>query len=160
MKVRTAIRTDMLAADAQSRKIDTLSDPLSKIDSLIDFAALAAEVDRFTPRTLSPHGGHPTETMVRILLLKRSYNLSDEKKQYQLLDYMNYQRFCGLSQASNISDRTKIWTIQNIIGEAGAYALFFGMKTQLLAKAFIDRGGQIIDATLMHAPKPHLSKEE
>lgn len=46
--------------------------------------------------------------MVRILVLKRLYNLSDEQMEYQLLDRMSYQRFCGLTQAINIPDRTAI----------------------------------------------------
>ncbi len=163
MKPRTAIKTDLFAIDAHRRKIDTLGDPLVEIESCIDFAALAAEVDRVAPRPASPQGGrppYPTETMVCILVLKRLYNLSDEQMEYQLLNRMSYQRFCGLRQAANIPDRTTVWTFENRIGEAGAKALFDGMKGQLLAKGFIARGGQIIDATLVPAPKQHLSKEE
>jgi len=50
--------------------------------------------------------------MVRILVLKRLYNLSDEQMEYQLLDRMSYQRFCGLEDAMNIPDRTTIWTFE------------------------------------------------
>lgn len=163
MKLRTAIKTDLFAADVHRRKIDSLGDPLVEIESCIGFAALAAEVDRVAPRPVSPQGGRPpfpTETMVRILVLKRLYNLSDEQMEYQLLDRMSYQRFCGLTQAANIPDRTTVWTFENRIGETGAKALFDGMNAQLLAKGFIARGGQIIDATLVPAPKQHLSKEE
>ena len=42
--------------------------------------------------------------MVRILLLKRLYNLSDEQMEYQLLDRLSYKRFCGLVDALNIPD--------------------------------------------------------
>jgi IS5 family transposase len=163
MKRRTAIKMDLFATDAHRRKIDTLGDPLVEIESCIDFAALAGEVDRVAPRPASPQGGRPpfpTETMVRILVLKRLYNLSDEQMEYQLLDRMSYQRFCGLSQAANIPDRTTVWVFENRIGAAGAQALFDGMNGQLLAKGFIARGGQIIDATLVPAPKQHMSKEE
>lgn len=77
----------------------------------IDFAALAAEVDRIAPRPVSLQGGrppYPTETMVRILVLKRLHNLSVEQMEFQLLDRMSYQRFCGLLQAITIPDRTTI----------------------------------------------------
>ena len=69
MKPRTAIKTDLFAAETHRRKIDSLGDPLAEIESCIDFAALAAEVDRIAPRPVSPQGGrppYPTETMVRI----------------------------------------------------------------------------------------------
>lgn len=163
MKLRSAIKTDLFAAETHRRKIDSLGDPLVEIESCIDFAALAAEVDRVAPRPVSPQGGRPpfpTETMVRILVLKRLYNLSDEQMEYQLLDRMSYQRFCGLSQAANIPDRTTGWVFENRIGAVGAQALFDGMNGQLLAKGFIARGGQIIDATLVPAPKQHLTKGE
>ena len=161
--MRSAIKTDLFAAEAHRRKVDTLGDLLVEIESCIEFAALAAAVDQMAPRPVSPQGGRPqfpTETMVSILVLKRLYNLSDEQMEYQLLDRMSYQRFCDLSQASNIPDRTTVWTFENRIGETGAKALFDGMNAQLLAKGFIARGGQIIDATLVPAPRQHLNKEE
>ena len=163
MKRRSAIKTDLFAAAHHRQKIDRLGDPLAQIEAHIDFVALAAEVDRAAPRVVSAQGGRPpfpTETMVRILILKRLYNLSDEQMEYQLLDRMSYQRFCGLEQASNIPDRTTLWTFEQRIGESGARALFDGVTRQLLAKGFIARGGQIIDATLVPAPRQKIHREE
>jgi IS5 family transposase len=163
MKKRSAIKTDLFADSHHREKIDKLGDPLAEIEGSIDFAALATEVDRIAPRPVSPQGGRPpfpTETMVRILVLKRLYNLSDEQMEYQLLDRMSYKRFCGLAQATNIPDRTTVWTFENRIGETGAKAIFDGVTTQLLKKGFIARGGQIIDATLVPAPRQHFTKED
>lgn len=163
MKRRSAIKNDLFAADHQREQIDRLGDPLTEIGSHVDFAALAAEVDRVAPRPVSAQGGRPpfpTETMVRIVVLKRLYNLSDEQLEYQLLERLSYQRFCGLAQAMNIPDRTTIWTFENRIGEAGAKALFDGVSHQLLRQGYIARGGQIIDATLIPAPKQHFSKDD
>ena len=163
MKPRSAIKTDLFADEHHRKKIDALGDPLAEIESHIDFASLAAEVDKVAPRPVSAQGGrppYPTETMVRILVLKRLYNLSDEQMEYQLLDRMSYKRFCGLANATNVPDRTTVWTFENRIGEAGAKALFDGVSAQLLRKGFIARGGQIIDATLVPAPKQHNSRGE
>lgn len=161
MKQRSAIKTDLFADQQHKQALDKLGDPLTEIETCIDFAALAAEVDRIAPRPSSPQGGRPpfpTETMVRILVLKRLYNLSDEQMEYQLLDRMSYKRFCGLAQATNIPDRTTVWVFENRIGEAGAKAIFDGVSAQLLKKGFIARGGQIVDATLVPAPKQHFTK--
>lgn len=163
MKRRSAIKTDLFAADRHREKIDDLGDPLQRIERHIDFVALAQRVDQVAPRPVSLQGGRPafpTETMVRILLLKRLYNLSDEQMEFQLLDRMSYQRFCGLTHAANIPDRTTIWEFENRIGVAGATALFDGMTSQLLQAGYLARGGQIIDATLVPAPKQHFNKEE
>lgn len=77
---------------------------------------------------------------------------------YQLLDRMSYKPFCGLASATNIPDRTTVWTFKKRIGEAGAKALFDGVSAQRLKKGFIARGGQIIDATLVPAPRQHTSR--
>jgi transposase, IS5 family len=98
--------------------------------------------------------------MVRILILKRLYNLSDEQMQYQLLDRMSYKRFCGLTQANHIPDRTTVWTFENRIGPAAATAIFDGVSAQLLKKGFIARAGQMVDATLVPAPRQHFTKED
>lgn len=137
MKRRSAIKTDLFADPHHKQTLDTLGDPLTEIEACIDFAALAGEVDRIAPRPVSPQGGRPpfpTETLVRILVLKRLYNLSDEPMEYPWLDRMSYKRFCGLAQATNIPDRTTVWVFENRIGEAGAKAIFDSVTTQLLKK--------------------------
>ncbi|GAB6049142.1 IS5 family transposase [Methyloparacoccus murrellii] len=159
MKPRRAIKTDLFADEHHRKKID----PLADIDSHIDFASLAAEVDKVAPRPVSAQGGrppYPTETMVRILVLKRLYNLSDEPMEYPLLDRMSHKHFCGLANTTHVPDRTTVWTFENRIGAAGAKALFDGVSAQLLKKGFIARGGQIIDATLVPAPKQHKRRGE
>lgn len=163
MQKRSAIKNDLFANEHHRNKLDRMGDPLIEIEQHIDFSALAANVDHLAPRPESPRGGrppYPTETMVRILILKRLYNLSDEQMEYQLLDRMSYQRFCGLSHSINIPDRTTIWHFENRIGEDGAQALFDGVSTQLARRGFIARGGQIIDASLVPAPKQHNRSSE
>lgn len=56
MKSRSAIKIDLFADDHHRKKIDSLGDPLAEIESHIDFAALAAEVDRIAPRPVSAQG--------------------------------------------------------------------------------------------------------
>jgi hypothetical protein len=111
MKPRSAIKTDLFATVAYRRRIESLGDPLAEIESCIDSAALAAEVDCAAPRPVSTQGGRPpfpTQAMVRLLVLRRLYNLSGEQMECPLLDRMRYQRFCGLTQASNMPDRTTV----------------------------------------------------
>lgn len=159
----SAIKYDLFAADKRRAKLDRLGDPLTALDKRIDFAALSAEVDRVAPRPVCAQGGRPpfpTETMVRILVVKRLHNLSDEQIEFQLLDRLSFQRFCGLSGSANIPDRTTVWTFENRIGVEAAKALFEGALTQLAEAGYIARCGQIIDATIVPAPKQHVGREE
>lgn len=121
------------------------------------------EVDWAALRQVSPEGGRqpiPTETMVRNLVLMRLYSLPDEQMEYELLDRMSYQRFCGLNQAVNIPDCTSIWTFENRIVKAGAHVLFDGVSAKLLKQDHIVLGGLIIYATLVPEPKQSNSSGE
>jgi IS5 family transposase len=76
MKRRSTIKNDLFVDEHHRQKIEMLGDPLTEIESYIDFASLAAEVKASVPRPVSRQGGRPpfpTETMVRILVLKRLY---------------------------------------------------------------------------------------
>ncbi len=63
-------------------------------------------------------------------------------------------------QALNIPDRTTISTLENRTREAGALALFEAVSEQIFKKGFVARGGQVIDATLVPAPKLKISRKE
>jgi len=90
MKPRSAIKSDLFAAESRALKIDSLGDPLVKTSEVVDFPALANEVDRVAPQVVSAkcvRPPFPTETMVRIMVLKRLHNLSDEQVEFQLLSW-------------------------------------------------------------------------
>lgn len=163
MTRRTAIQPDLFAAEEHRAKLERLGDPLQEMEAVIDFAALAAAVEKIAPLKDQPKGGrppYPIETMVRIVVLKRLYGLSDEQMEYQLLDRTSFKRFCGLEHSRTVPDRTTIWLFENRIGAAGAQALFEAVKRQIERKGYIARGGQIVDATLVRAPRQHFTREE
>lgn len=160
---RSALRPDLFADVAHKRKIQSLGDPLQLIARHIDFAQLAQTIDTLLPRGDGLKGGrppYPTEVMVRILVLKHLYKLSDEQTEYQLLDRMSYQRFCLLEASATIPDRNTIWHYQQRLGVDGVTALFQAVDSQLLSHGFIARCGQIIDATLVPAPIQRFTKQE
>jgi hypothetical protein len=157
---RSAIKFDLFADAARKRKIDTLGDPLQRIAQHIEFDHLTQVIDELLPRGDGAKGGrppYPTQVMVRILILKHLYNLSDGQMEYQLLDRTSYQRFCLLTDSANVPDRNTIWHYQQRLGIDGVTALFQAVDTQLLPRGYTARCGQIIDATLVHAPIQHFT---
>ena len=77
---------DLFAQNKRISKFTKLGDPL---DSLVDFAALAALVDAKAPRTDPKLGGRPayaTELMVRMIILQQFYGLSDDQVEYPIND--------------------------------------------------------------------------
>jgi len=79
---RSALKFDLFAEASRKRKIGEAGDPLQTIAQHIDFAERAALIDGIVERRDARKGGrpaYPTEVMVRVLVLKRLYNLSDEQ---------------------------------------------------------------------------------
>ena len=98
--------------------------------------------------------------MVHVLVLKRLYNLSGEQMEYQLLDRLSYQRFCPGQDSMNMPDRNTIWRFGVRIGVDGATALLQGVDEQLHRHGYIARGGQVIDVTLVSAPRQRIGLED
>jgi len=158
------MKPNLFAAQEREAKLSKLGDALEVMERHVDFAALAAAVDQAAPRPARARGGRPpfpTEVMVRILLIQQLFNLSDEQMEFQLLDRLSFQRFAGLRHSSQIPDRTTIWTFKERLIKAGASeSVFEAVNRQLAKHGYIARGGQMIDASIVQAPRQSLSKEE
>jgi IS5 family transposase len=79
---------------------------------------------------------------------------------YELLDRHSYQSFCDLLDAARLPYCTTIWHFGNCIGVAGTEVLFAAVEQQILQHGYLARGNQIIDATLVPAPKRHFTRED
>lgn len=160
---RSAIKHDLFADNTRLAKLDALGDPLQPIARHIDFEHLRSVTDALLPRGDGRKGGrppYPSEVMLRILVVKYLNGLSDEQMEFQLLDRMSYRRFCLLADSANVPDRNTLWHWQQRLGVDGTTALFQAVDRQLLARGYIARKGQIIDATLVPAPIQHFTKED
>ena len=158
------IRTSLFADQEREAKLNKLGDTLRVLEQHVDFAALAAAVDASAPRPGRERGGRPpfpTEMMVRVLLIQQMFNLSDEQMEFQLLDRLSFQRFAGFRSSSQIPDRTTIWTFRERLILAGASeSIFDAVNQQLSRQGYLARGGQMIDASIVQAPRQSVSKEE
>ena len=158
------MKPNLFAAQEREAKLTKLGDALQVLERHFDFAALASAVDEAAPRPGRERGGRPpfpTEVMVRILLIQQLFNLSDEQMEFQLLDRLSFQRFAGLRDSSQIPDRTTIWTFKERLIKAGASeSVFEAVNRQLARHGYIARGGQMVDASIVQAPKQSLNKEE
>lgn len=146
----------LFAAEEREAKLSKLGDPLQDLNRHVDFAALAAAVDRALPRPHRYFGGrppYPTELMVRLLVIQQLFNLSDEQLEYQVLDRSSFQRFLGIRDSGKVPDRNTVWSFRERLVQAGLGAtLFDEVNRQLQAQGYLARCGQIIDATLVPVP--------
>jgi IS5 family transposase len=121
-------------------------------------------LDAALARSDRSRGGRPpydAVLMFRVLVLQALYSLSDEQAEFQLRDRLSFMRFAGLGLHQTVPDAKTIWLYREQLKQAGAMERLFCRFDEVLAsKGFLAMGGQIIDATLIAAPRQKLTIEE
>lgn len=101
-----------------------------------------------------------SEVMLRVLLLKRLYNLSDEQMEYQLRDRLSFLRFAGLGLGEVVPDSRTIWLYGETLARAdGAKRLFEAFDGQLRAQGLMMTEGVMVDATIVEVPRQRNARE-
>jgi len=94
-------------------------------------------------------------------VLQTLYNLADEQVEYQVRDRLSFMRFLGLGLEDTVPDATTVWLFREALIKVNLVkALFERFDGYLNAKGYIARGGQIVDATIVSAPRQHNRREE
>jgi IS5 family transposase len=94
-------------------------------------------------------------------VLQALYTLSDEQAEYQLRDRLSFMRFAGLSLHDAVPDAKTIWLYREQLTRAGALSRVFARFDAMVAeRGYLAMGGQIVDATVVEARRPRLTKEE
>jgi IS5 family transposase len=93
--------------------------------------------------------------MFKIMVLQALYSLSDDQAEFQIMDRRTFGRFLGLLDAGDrVPDAKTIWLFRERLTQARAVEKLFGRFDKHLAKAgYLAMGGQIVDATIVAAPK-------
>jgi IS5 family transposase len=102
-----------------------------------------------------------TEVMLRIMVLKRLYNLSDEQVEYQLRDRLSFLRFVQLGLGDSVPDSRTIWLYADQLAKAdGARELFNEFNRQLAERGLLVKEGVMVDATFVEVPRQRNSRED
>ena len=154
-------------ADRRLAGLSEKGDPLEAIASLVPWESFRADIEAvvLTPEEAkrSKAGRKPLDALVlfRMLVLQALYNLSDEQIEYQVRDRLSFMRFLGLGFEDGIPDGTTLWMFREKLAQAGLIdKLFDQFDRHLDAKGYIARGGQMVDASIVPAPKPRNTGEE
>jgi transposase, IS5 family len=153
--------------DKRLGAISAKGDPLEALNGLIPFESFRAEIEavvRLAPEERKSKAGRkPFDAvmMFKVLVLQTLYNLADEQVEYQIRDRLSFMRFLGLGLEDTVPDATTVWLYREALAKAGLVkTLFERFNRHLDAKGYIARGGQIVDATIVAAPKQHNTREE
>ncbi|WP_425476052.1 transposase [Mesorhizobium yinganensis] len=93
--------------------------------------------------------------MFKILVLQALYSLSDDQAEFQIMDRRTFGRFLGLLDAGDrVPDAETIWLFREHLTQARAVENLFARFDKHLTKAgYLAMGGQIVDASIVAAPK-------
>ncbi|MET3287289.1 UNVERIFIED_ORG: IS5 family transposase [Sphingomonas sp. 1057] len=99
--------------------------------------------------------------MFKILVLQALYELSDEAAEFQIKDRLSFQRFLGLGLEGTVPDATTVWLFRERLVQAKAIdKLFAGFDVALKDRGYLAMGREIIDATVVPAPKQRNTEAE
>ena len=146
--------------------LDAKNDPLLKIDAVLgweDFRADLEAVWRKPAAARKSRAGRKlwdAVVMFKAIILCALYNLSDDQVEYQIRDRLSFMRFLGLGLEDRVPDAKTVWLYREQLARAGAIeGLFAAFDGYLKDQGYLAMGGQIIDASIVAAPKQRNSRE-
>jgi IS5 family transposase len=138
-------------------ELSAKGDDLERVQALVDFEIFRPALEAAVARADRSKGGRPPfdhVLMFKVLILQAMHSLSDERCEYLIKDRLSFMRFLGLGLADVVPDANTIWTFREALKRADAIdGLFRQFDAALRATGFLAMSGQIVDATIVAAPK-------
>jgi IS5 family transposase len=109
-------------------------------------------------------GGRPPfdpVLMFKVLVIQTVNTLSDERTEYLINDRLSFMRFLGLGLSDRVPDARTIWLFREKLTKADTIQpLFDRFDATLRAAGYIAMSGQIVDASLVAAPRQRNTQAE
>jgi len=144
--------------------LSAAGDPLERLSAVVDFELFRGALVVALRRSARGKGGRPPfdpVLMFKILVLQALWSLSDEAVEFQIKDRLSFQRFLDLGLDGRVPDATTVWLFREQLVKANAIdKLFARFDAALTGSGYLAMGGQIIDATVVPAPRQRNTEEE
>ena len=145
-------------------RLSEAGDPLEKLNAVVPWEVFREPLAKALKRSDGGKGGRPPHDavlMFKIMVLQALYCLSDDQAEFQIQDRLSFMRFLGLGLGDRVPDAKTIWLFREHLTQTKAIENLFARFDKHLAKAgYLAMGGQIVDATIVAAPKQHTSNGE
>lgn len=132
-------------------------DPLEVLERTVDFEHFRGWLVEGLGYGDGSKGGRPPfdpVTMFKALILQAQHNLSDARMEFMIRDRLSWLRFLGFDLGDRTPDENTIRHFRNRLSETGTLKrVMKAFDWQLHKKGYIPMSGQIIDASLVPAPK-------
>jgi transposase len=139
------------------KELSAEGDPLEKLAATVDFEMFRPVLGKALGRNAGGKGGRPGFDPVlkfKMLVLQALHGLSLAQTSYMVRDRLSWMRFCGLGPGDTVPDANTLWDFREALIAARVLEKAFEMLDRTISAAgYLPMGGQIIDATLVAAPK-------
>lgn len=139
------------------KRLSAHGDPLEVLGRVVDFEAFRPMLVAALAYGDGAKGGRPPYdpvTMLKVLVLAAQNNVSDARMEYLIRDRLSWLRFLGFDLGAPTPDANTIRLFREKLTEGGALDMLFAdFDRQLKERGYLPMGGQIVDATLVAAPK-------
>ncbi|WP_420408177.1 transposase [Hoeflea sp.] len=99
--------------------------------------------------------------MFKALILQAQHNLSDARMEFMIRDRLSWMRFLDFDLGAPRPDENTIRLFRNKLTETGALKrVMKAFDWQLQKKGYTPMSGQIVDASLVPAPKQRNTEDE
>ena len=150
--------------DERLRRLSDLGDQLEAYARTVDFELFRPELEAALNYADGSRGGRPPfdpVMMFKILVIQAQNGLSDERAEFLINDRLSFMRFLGLSLGDRVPDATTIWLFRERLVRAEAIKPLFDRFDRAVRDAgYIPMSGQIVDASLVAAPKQRNTEAE
>src|SRR3974390_378605 len=150
--------------DDRLKRLSDLGDQLEAFRAAVDFEVFRDELNKALAYSDNAQGGRPPfdpVMMFKVLVIQAANNLSDERTEFLINDRLSFMRFLGLGLQDRAPDARTIWLFREKLTTAGVIkTLFERFDAALRASGYIAMSGQIVDASLVAAPRQRNTDDE
>lgn len=158
------MQTGLFDWQTRFEQLDNGGDPLIKLNEVVNWELFRDTLEQVRDKDRKSNAGRkPFDAvlMFKVLILQSLYNLSDDQTEFQVRDRLSFMRFLGLSLGDAVPDAKTVWLFREQLTEAEvAKSLFDRFDVFLRENGFSARKGQIIDASIVPAPRQRNSRQE
>ena len=145
-------------------QLDKNGEPLAKLNALLNWEQFRQKLNVLRDFDRKSNAGRkPFDVvmMFKVLIVQSLYNLSDDQTEFQIRDRLSFMRFLGLTISDTVPDSKTIWLFREQLKEAKLVKeLFDQFDNFLRLNGFTAQKGQIVDASIIAAPKQRNSRDE
>lgn len=146
------------------RRLSAAGDPLEEMARVIDFEEFRPLLESSLGYSDGSKGGRPPYdpvAMFKVLILAAQNAVSDARMEFLIRDRLSWLRFLGFELGKATPDENTIRSFRERLTDAGAIrALFEEFDRQLRRAGYLAMGGQIVDASLISAPRQRNTRAE